>query len=67
MEKLQEFFQMIYELDLQVEQEGDHIDDLMTSLAFSECLFFFASWIFIHLVELCRRCYHVHFRRNFFK
>ena len=40
-EKLQEFFQMIYELDLQVEQEGDHIDDLMTSLAFSECLFFF--------------------------
>ena len=42
MEKLQEFFQMIYELDLQVEQEGDHIDDLMTSLAFSECLFFSA-------------------------
>ena len=34
---------MIYELDLQVEQEGDHIDTLMTSLAFSECLFFFSS------------------------
>ena len=34
MASLQKFFQMIYKLDSQVEQEGDHIDTLMISLAF---------------------------------
>ena len=33
-DKLKQFFQMVYQLDLQVEQEGDHIDTLMASLAF---------------------------------